>query len=65
MAPAAVAELLAAVLQNEVIYDWGDIEKIVHALIEHHAPSEKLISICDQLARLGCPSERELHDLIG
>lgn len=64
-APEAVAELLSVVLQNEVVYDWDDVGKIVRVLIESRAPRKKLISICDQLARLGCLSARELHGLIG
>lgn len=64
-APEAVAELLLVVLQNEIVYDWDDVGRIVRTLLEFRAPREKLISICDQLARLGCPSARELHRLIG
>jgi hypothetical protein len=60
----AVAKLLMAVLQNDIVYDWDDVGKIVRALIEHGAPRGELITICDQLARLGCPSARELYALI-
>jgi hypothetical protein len=62
--PDAVVDLLLAVLQDQIIYEWADLEKIVRTAIEHRAARQKLISICDRLARLGCPNARALHGLI-
>jgi hypothetical protein len=62
--PESVCDLLGAVLQNDVVYDWNEVGKIVRMLIEGQAPREKLLAICEQLARLGCPDARQLRSLI-
>jgi len=66
--PSGISELLLVLLRNEtetaVLYDLDRVDAIVRRIAPLHAPIEKLLSVCDELARLGYPEATGLRKFV-
>ena len=62
--PQAAAKLLLYLLRNaEAFYSLGEVEEMVCNLANQGVDKPILVKICNELARLGCPTANELKDL--
>lgn len=58
-----VSHLLAGITAGPV--DCEHVDDVVRVMIDHRAPRQELHGICQDMARLGCPTAAELRALIG
>jgi hypothetical protein len=64
--PIATTDLLLHLLPNahEPFYHCEKVEQLVRNMAGSSAPRDRLLQVCNHLARLGCPNASQLRELV-